>query len=76
MKYPVKQLLNIAIFLFIASAFTGCGRESSPEGRMSMKVEALQKELIDSLRQQNEAILDSLSAIRADITELQKKADK
>jgi hypothetical protein len=40
----------------------GCGKESSPEGRMTMKVEALQKQL-DSLKTQNAAILDSLGKI-------------
>jgi hypothetical protein len=72
MKNPV--CFRYAIFiLFVVS---GCGRGSSPEGRMSIKVEALQKELIDSLRQQNKAILDSLSAIRADVNELKQKVNK
>ena len=33
-----------------------CGPESSPEGRMTMKIEELQKEMIDSLQQQNKII--------------------
>ncbi len=76
MKNRGKQLSVISILFFSLLVFTGCGRDSSPEGRMSMKVEELQKQLIDSLRQQNEAIRDSLSAIRADITELQQKSNK
>jgi hypothetical protein len=39
---------------------------------MSIKIENLQKEMIDSLRRQNRAILDSLGKIRAEIEELKK----
>jgi len=56
----------------IVMLLTACGPESSPEGRMTMKIEALQKEMIDSLQQQNKAILDSLAALRRDVQELQK----
>lgn len=48
-----------------------CGRGSSPEGRVTMKMEALQKDLVDSLQKQNRAILDSIAALRSDIRELQ-----
>lgn len=53
-----------------------CGRESSPEGRMTMKIESLQKEMIDSLQQQNRAILDSLAALRKDVQALQQAKDQ
>ncbi|KAA5548829.1 hypothetical protein [Adhaeribacter rhizoryzae] len=53
-----KLLIFSFIFLFLAA----CGQESSPEGRMTMKVEDLQKQL-DSLKSQNAAILDSLGKI-------------
>ena len=58
------------IFITVLSA---CGRSSSPEGRMSIKLENLHKEMIDSLKKQNAAILDSLGKIREDIRELQQK---
>ena len=57
----------IWVCIFVISA---CDRSSSPEGRMSLKIETLQKEMIDSLKQQNKAILDSLSRIREDLKEL------
>lgn len=62
------MLLFISILVLNA-----CDRNSSPEGRMSIKVENLQQEMIDSLTQQNRAILDSLSNIRKDLKELQQK---
>ena len=49
---------------------SSCDRSSSPEGRMSIKIESLQKQMIDSLAQQNRAILDSLSKIRTELNEL------
>lgn len=55
----MKKLLFLGAAVLL---FWGCGRESSPEGRMTMKVEDLQKQL-DSLKVQNAAILDSLGSI-------------
>jgi hypothetical protein len=49
-----------------------CDRESSPEGRMSIKVESLQKEMMDKMEQQNKAILDSLGKIRQELDALKK----
>jgi hypothetical protein len=40
---------------------------------MSIKLENLQKEMIDSLKQQNRAILDSLGRIREDLQELRQQ---
>jgi hypothetical protein len=53
-------------------AISACDRSSSPEGRMSIKIENLQKEMIDSLKHQNRAILDSLGKIREELNELKK----
>ncbi|MEO6454277.1 MAG: hypothetical protein ABIN97_09405 [Ginsengibacter sp.] len=50
--------------------FSACDRTSSPEGRMSIKMESVQKEMIDSLKQQNKAILDSLGKIREELKEM------
>jgi len=41
-----------------------CKGYSSPEGRMNIKLSNLQKVLIDSLKKQNSAILDSLNKSR------------
>jgi hypothetical protein len=62
-----RNVLIACISIMIASA---CGRESSAEGRMSIQLD-LQKEMIDSLRQQNREILDSLGKLRTDINQLQ-----
>lgn len=64
----IKSALLAAIILVF---FSGCDRSSSPEGRMSIKIEDLQKQMIDSLKMQNRAILDSLSKIREDLRNLQ-----
>jgi hypothetical protein len=58
------------LVFFCILTITACDRSSSPEGRMSMKVENLQQEMIDSLKQQNRAILDSLGKIREDLKEI------
>ena len=65
------QSVRNAIFsLFCMLTLSACDRNSSPEGRMSMKIESLQKNLIDSLQKQNRAILDSLSKIRKELNEI------
>jgi len=67
---------SVLITLLVASitfTLTACGRTSSPEGRMSIKLEQLQKEMRDSLKKQNEAILDTLSRIRQDLNRLERK---
>ncbi len=56
------------VALLIATA--GCGRESSPEGRMSIKVETLQKDMLQKIEQQNKAILDSLAKMREELEAL------
>lgn len=66
-----RLVTNGLIMCLTIVILSSCDRDSSPEGRMSIKIENLQKELIDSLRQQNKAILDSLSKMRSDIQKLQ-----
>ena len=63
-------LLTAIIFLTTLNA---CDRSSSPEGRMSIKIENLQREMIDSLKIQNQAILDSLGKIREEINLLKNR---
>ena len=64
---------GILIIIFLMSS---CGRSSSPEGRMSIKLEDLQKEMRDSLKQQNRAILDSLGKIREELKEIKQMQKK
>lgn len=67
-----SNLVRNGILTFISIiVLSACDRNSSPEGRMSIKLESLQKEMIDSLKQQNRAILDSLGKIREDLKEMQ-----
>ena len=53
--------------------FISCDQSSSPEGRMTLKLEELQQSMMDSLKQQNAAILDSLSAIRNELDEIKQE---
>jgi hypothetical protein len=65
------QFIGKGMIIFITIlTMSSCDRSSSPEGRMSIKIESLQKQMIDSLAQQNRAILDSLSKIRTELNEL------
>lgn len=61
------------IVLLTAIVLSNCGGDSSPEGRISKKLENLQKEMLESQRQQNAAILDSFRAIHEEIRKLQQK---
>lgn len=65
------SIRNIAVTIVFVILFTACDRSSSPEGRMTMRLENLQKEMIDSLKIQNKAMLDSLGKIREDLRKLQ-----
>jgi hypothetical protein len=67
---PNKALLP-ALVLFVAVA--ACDRTSSPEGRTSIKLEQLQKEMRDSLKKQHTVILDSLSKLREAIQRLEQQ---
>lgn len=53
-----------------AILLTACGSNSSPEGRMTMKIETLQKELLD-IQKQNKAILDSIASLQNNIQQWQ-----
>jgi hypothetical protein len=64
--------IGFVCLLFIL-LLTSCDRTSSPEGRMSIKLENIQREMIDSLKQQNRAILDSLGKIREDLSTIQQQ---
>lgn len=67
-----KLILPILAFLLLVTG-SACDRTSSPEGRMSIKLEELQQEMRDSLKKQNEAIRDSLGNIREAIQRLEQE---
>jgi hypothetical protein len=71
MKSIKEALVSAAVIVILM--MTACGPESSPEGRMTTKIESLQKEMIDRQEKQNAAILDSLAALRKDIQALQQQ---
>ena len=66
-----KASLCVTLTLLLTVGLIACDRNSSPEGRMSIKLENLQKEMMDSIRKQNAAMLDSLGKIREDLKKLQ-----
>jgi hypothetical protein len=70
LSHPAGKFL---LLMLVITLLTACGRESSPEGRMQIKMESLQKELIDSLRSQNNALLDSIGSLRKDVQALQQQ---
>jgi hypothetical protein len=59
------------IALVLILALTSCGQNSSPEGRLSIKIDAMHQE-IDGLKKQNSMILDSLNTINQRLQKLQK----
>ena len=56
--------------LLVIILLTACGPESSPEGRMTIKMEDIRKEF-DTLKQQNERVLDSLGRINERLQKLE-----
>jgi hypothetical protein len=68
--YTNHMKLFIA-FLFILLLLS-CGSNSSPEGRMTNKMEAIRNEF-DSLKKQNAMILDSLGKISEHLQKLDER---
>jgi hypothetical protein len=56
----------VVLLLTLSVALTACGPESSPEGRMTIKLNELKQE-IDSLKTQNSQIKDSLGKVSEEI---------
>ncbi len=61
----------LVMFLIVSVALTACGPESSPEGRMTMKLNEL-KQQVDSLKTQNDEIKDSLNKMSIALKSLKK----
>ncbi len=70
-KINITSIVRNGVLSFLLFLLIACGENSSPEGRMRIKLEDLHKEMIDSLKKQNAAILDSLSKIREDLRKLE-----
>ena len=68
--YNIQSVRNGIFILFCSMTLGACDRTSSPEGRMSLKIENLEKNMIDSLQKQNRAILDSIGQIRKELNEI------
>lgn len=58
----------MALIALVAISLAACGPNSSPEGRMSIKMDQL-KASFDSLKAQNKALADSLHQIRLEIAD-------
>lgn len=61
----------LVLLLMLSVALIACGPESSPEGRMTIKLTELKQE-IDSLKTQNSQIKDSLGKVSEEIRLLKK----
>lgn len=65
----MKQLFTLVLLLSLGA----CNRrESSPEGRAQIRHEKVERKL-DSLINQNRAIMDSIHVINKELTELKSK---
>jgi hypothetical protein len=64
-------MIKLCAFLFLI-LLTGCGENSSPEGRMSNRIDGVQAQL-DSLKKQNAMMLDSLGKINEHLKRMQEK---
>jgi hypothetical protein len=64
--------MKVVVLLMLSAALTACGPESSPEGRMTIKLNELKQE-IDSLKTQNGDIKDSLQKVSEEIRLLKNK---
>ncbi len=63
-----KEFKVLAMLVIVICS--SCGQESSPEGRMTLKIEDLQQQLLDSLQQHHQALRDSMGQLRREISEL------
>ena len=61
----------LALITLLSVSLTACGPESSPEGRMGMKIDRIQQSF-DSLKAQNAALADSLHQLRLELSAIRK----
>lgn len=61
----------VVLLTLISVSLIACGPESSPEGRMGMKIDKIQQSF-DSLKAQNAALADSLHQIRLELSAIKK----
>jgi hypothetical protein len=64
--------MKLLLILLLTTLLIACGPESSPEGRMTIKMEDIRKEF-DTLKHQNERILDSLGSMNERLQKLEHK---
>ena len=62
--------MKLLFALLLIILFASCDSSSSPEGRMTNKVEDIRQEF-DTLKMQNERILDSLGKINERLQKLE-----
>ena len=61
----------LALITLLSASLIACGPESSPEGRMGMKIDRIQQSF-DSLKAQNAALADSLHQLRLELSAISK----
>ena len=61
----------LALITLISVSLTACGPESSPEGRMGIKIDKIQQSF-DSLKAQNATLADSLHQLRQELSAMKK----
>ena len=61
----------LALITLLSASLIACGPESSPEGRMGMKIDRIQQSF-DSLKAQNAALVDSLHQLRLELSAIRK----
>ena len=61
----------LALITLLSASLMACGPESSPEGRMGIKIDRIQQSF-DSLKAQNAPLADSLHQIRLELSAIKK----
>lgn len=63
------------LFTTLILAQAACNPESSPEGRMNMKIEKMEMK-IDSLKAGQDAVLDSIAILKKQISDTRVRSNK
>ena len=63
----MKSLLTAILFVL-----TACGKQSSPEGRLTIRDKQIQEQ-INRLEEQNKAMLESINTINSELKILKQK---